>query len=139
MEKDERESGKQVLNFMARAVLKMVRGVRVKRHIRTGFPKHEIIRLCEELDANLVVLGSHTRKGLDRILLGSVANAVVSNAACSSVVIRLSDDQLKTEEPLDFTLDDMPERIKEDVEIGVPNQVRKFPAAQEAGKKTSKV
>ena len=61
MEKDERESGKQVLNFMARAVLKMVRGVRVKRHIRTGFPKHEIIRLCEELDAYFVVLGSHTR------------------------------------------------------------------------------
>lgn len=139
IEKDEKLSGKQVLNYMARAIYKALPGTRVKRHIMEGFPKHELIGLCGKLDADLIVMGSHTRKGLDRLLLGSVANAVVSNAACSSMVIRLTDAQLNTEAPLGFTLDDIPERMKEDVEIGSPETSRKVPATQGSGKKSSKV
>lgn len=138
IEKDEKLSGKQVLNYMARAIYKAVPGVRVKRHLLDGLPKHELVDLCARLDADLIVLGSHTRKGLDRLLLGSVANAVVSNAACSSMVIRLTDAQLNTDALLDFTLDDIPERIKEDVEIGFPSKSDKIPATQGSGKKNSK-
>lgn len=135
IEKDEKASGKQVLDFMARSIYKSLPGARVMRHLRSGFPKHELIDLSGKLNADLVVLGSHTRKGLDRLILGSVANAVVANAACSSIVIRLSDEQLNKEIPLDFSLDDIPERMKEDVEIGITPRAQKETAAPGSRKK----
>jgi len=133
--KDERTSAQQVLNFMARSLYKALPGVRVKRHVRLGFPKHELIDVCGTVGANLIVLGSHTRKGLDRIILGSVANAVVSNATCSSIVVRLSDEQLSKEAPFDFTLDDLPSQMKNDLEIVVPGSAHRVPAAPGSMKK----
>ncbi|MGH9835129.1 MAG: universal stress protein [Blastocatellia bacterium] len=37
---------------------------------------------------NLIVLGSHGRRGLKRFLLGSVSNAVASHADCSVEIVR---------------------------------------------------
>lgn len=45
-----------------------------------------IVKVAEERQASLIVLGSHRRSGLGR-LLGSVAAAVVSHAACSVLVV----------------------------------------------------
>lgn len=134
IERDERATGYQVLNYMARALYKALPGVRVKRHLRAGFPKHELIDLCNKLSADLIVLGSHSRRGIDRLLIGSVANAVASHSPCSSVVIRLTDAQLKQDPPFDFTSDDIPERMKEDVEIVVPSK----DTALVSGKQTKK-
>ena len=46
-----------------------------------------IVETAEERDASLIVLGSHRRTGLVGHLLGSVAAAVVSHAACSVLVV----------------------------------------------------
>ncbi|MCC6997175.1 MAG: universal stress protein [Deltaproteobacteria bacterium] len=48
-----------------------------------------IVRHAEELQAELVVVGSHGRTGLKRLLLGSTAEAVVKGAPCSVMVVRL--------------------------------------------------
>lgn len=53
-----------------------------------GSPKWCIIDSAKEWGADLVVLGSHGRRGLTRAVLGSVSEAVAMNAPCSVEVIR---------------------------------------------------
>jgi nucleotide-binding universal stress UspA family protein len=51
-------------------------------------PKAIILDEAARWGANLIVLGSHGHRGLDRFLLGSVSDAVAMHAACSVEVIR---------------------------------------------------
>jgi len=53
-----------------------------------GSPKWQIIEDAKQWNADLIVLGSHGRRGLTRVLLGSVSEAVALNAPCSVEVIR---------------------------------------------------
>ena len=48
----------------------------------SGDPASAIARLAEEIDADLIVMGTHGRTGLSRLLMGSVAEAVVRRAPC---------------------------------------------------------
>jgi len=57
--------------------------------IRSGSAKHEIINLAEEIDADLIVAGSHGRHGL-QLLLGSTANGVLHLAKCDVLAVRIS-------------------------------------------------
>jgi nucleotide-binding universal stress UspA family protein len=50
--------------------------------------KELILHEAEKWDADLIVLGSHGRHGLERFLIGSVSEAVARNAKCSVEVIR---------------------------------------------------
>ena len=56
--------------------------------IRFGDPGHEIVAYAEEVDAGLVVVSSHGRSGLRRLLLGSVAERVVRLAHCPVLVLK---------------------------------------------------
>lgn len=49
--------------------------------MRTGSPWEEILAAAKELGADLIVMGTHGRRGLPRALLGSVAERVVRTAA----------------------------------------------------------
>ncbi len=53
-----------------------------------GDPGHEIVRVAEELNADLIVLGTHGYKGWKRFNLGSVAELVVKHAPCAVLTIR---------------------------------------------------
>jgi len=55
---------------------------------RRGDVGSEIVDEAKEWPADLIVMGSHGRTGLKRLLLGSVAHAVVSRAPCSVEVVR---------------------------------------------------
>jgi universal stress protein A len=55
----------------------------------TGIPYEEIIRIAEETDTSLIVLGTHGRTGLDHILFGSTAERVVRSASCPVLTIRM--------------------------------------------------
>ncbi len=57
-------------------------------HIANGRPSNEIVRLASALQAGLVVVGTHGRRGLTRALLGSVAGEVVEKATCPVLVVR---------------------------------------------------
>jgi universal stress protein E len=57
-------------------------------HLLAGNPASAIPALAEELDADLVVLGSSGRKGLAGILIGSTAEAIVSRMARSVAVVK---------------------------------------------------
>jgi nucleotide-binding universal stress UspA family protein len=52
-------------------------GVPVETAVVEGKPSREIVRYAEEEECDLVVMGTHGRGGIDRLLLGSVAEQVV--------------------------------------------------------------
>ncbi len=64
---------------------------RTTLHVATGVPFVEIVRTARETGADLIVMGSHGRTGLEHLLIGSVAERVVRKAPCSVLVVRSSD------------------------------------------------
>jgi len=48
----------------------------------TGDPAHAIVRLAHDEHVDMIVIGTHGRTGLSRMLMGSVAEAVVRRAEC---------------------------------------------------------
>lgn len=57
-------------------------------HVEIGSPKIEIIRIADELKADLIVIGSHGRHGL-QLLLGSTASGVLHRAPCDVLAVRV--------------------------------------------------
>jgi nucleotide-binding universal stress UspA family protein len=57
-------------------------------HLRTSDPTQAICQVAVDVEANLVMVGTHGRKGLERFLLGSVAEGVVRHAPCPVLVVR---------------------------------------------------
>lgn len=58
------------------------------KHTEEGRPGATIVRRAEEIQADLIVMGTHGRSGLTHMLLGSVAEHVVRAASCSVLTIR---------------------------------------------------
>jgi len=54
----------------------------------TGDPAAEISRFAEKEGVDMIVLGTHGRRGLTRMLMGSVAEAVVRSASCPVLTIK---------------------------------------------------
>jgi nucleotide-binding universal stress UspA family protein len=60
----------------------------VSTELVEGDPKSQIIDIAHEWRADMIVLGSHGRTGLNRFLMGSVSQGVVRHAHCSVEIIR---------------------------------------------------
>ena len=63
-------------------------GVQVECLVTNGVPFVEILRQAEEAAADMIVMGTHGRTGIDRIIFGSVAEKVVKSATCPVLTIR---------------------------------------------------
>lgn len=60
------------------------------RHVMLeGEPADEIVRFGRDASVDLIVMGTHGRTGMERLLLGSVAEKVLREAACSVLVVKL--------------------------------------------------
>jgi len=64
-------------------------GVNVTTAVVQGDPKSIILDDAKAWGADLIVLGSHGRKGLEHFLVGSVSEAVLRHAHCSVEIVRL--------------------------------------------------
>jgi nucleotide-binding universal stress UspA family protein len=64
--------------------------VRYEHRLVDGAPSQAILELIEEEGVDLVVMGTHGRTGLSRLLMGSVAEAVVRQAKCPVLTLRPS-------------------------------------------------
>jgi nucleotide-binding universal stress UspA family protein len=62
-------------------------GVRVFGHVAIDTPSFGVTRLASELEADLIVIGTHGLHGIARWLLGSVAEGVVRQAQCPVLVV----------------------------------------------------
>jgi nucleotide-binding universal stress UspA family protein len=64
------------------------RSFHFERRLAQGDAAKVILRTIQELDADLVVLGTHGRTGLSRVLLGSVAEQVMRKAPCPVLTVK---------------------------------------------------
>ena len=87
LEKEIEESAVKMMESFCNSKLKDFSNY--KSAIVTGIPYDEIIATAERIDASLIVLGTHGRTGLDRILFGSTAERVVRSAVCPVLTVRL--------------------------------------------------
>ncbi len=78
-----RQRGKDALKELAESF-----NLEVETIFTEGDPGHEIVRVAEELNADLIVLGTHGYKGWNRFTIGSVAEFVGRHAPCAVFTIR---------------------------------------------------
>lgn len=62
--------------------------IRVERQVAEGAPAEEILRATQAAKADLIVMGTHGRTGLARLLAGSVAEQVMRRATCPVLTVR---------------------------------------------------
>ncbi|CAK0771023.1 universal stress protein E [Gammaproteobacteria bacterium] len=65
-------------------------GVKATAETRVGIPDAMIAMAAKERNADLIVMGSHGRTGLDRLLVGSVSERVIGRAECPVMVVKAS-------------------------------------------------
>lgn len=63
--------------------------ISVTRHIRYGHPAEEILLQARQSNADMIVMGTHGRSGLGRLLMGSVAEEVIRKAACPVLTVKI--------------------------------------------------
>ena len=79
--------GNEALNTAEEGAKK--NSLRYNSYIREGHAGDEIVKLSEEIGADLIVMGSHGKSGIDRLLLGSVTDFVTKHSKVSTMVVRL--------------------------------------------------
>jgi nucleotide-binding universal stress UspA family protein len=82
-----REEGEAALEGAERAA----GDVPNRRHMLEGSPAREIVAYAERAGADLIVMGTHGRGGINRILIGSVAERVVRSAPMPVLTVRVDD------------------------------------------------
>lgn len=80
----ERDARQLLAGFRQRAP----QGQSALEFVAVGKPASEIVKTAREWPADVIVIGSHGRHGLERALLGSVADGVMHHAPCSVLVVR---------------------------------------------------
>lgn len=58
--------------------------------VKSGDARDAIIEAAQELDADLIVIGTHGRRGVSRLVLGSVAEDVMRRAPCPVLLVRMT-------------------------------------------------
>jgi nucleotide-binding universal stress UspA family protein len=81
-----RENLRELVSTRARAL--GLSPPRIEPRVRFGAPAEQLLEEASESKAALIVVGTHGRRGLEHLLLGSVAEEVTQKAACSVLVAR---------------------------------------------------
>jgi nucleotide-binding universal stress UspA family protein len=86
LDKQARRWSARQLNSLAEKAKKA--GLRATTLLRAGDPVEQIVRAGRSTRADLIVVGTHGRRGLPKFFLGSVAERVVAMAPCPVVTVR---------------------------------------------------
>lgn len=71
-----------------RCCLEELRGYKdIEYRILKGVPHEEILKFADDNSIGLIIIGTHSRKGLDRIIFGSTAEKVVRNSRCPVLTV----------------------------------------------------
>jgi universal stress protein A len=95
------ESPNPVLQRMLDEVVPADGGVRYERHLLMGVAADEIVRFAGEKQVDLIVIGTHGRTGLSRVLVGSVAELVIRRAKCPVLSVKAAPAEPTTSESSD--------------------------------------
>lgn len=81
----EKEGGNTIADAKKRAETK---GVVITPHLKQGHAGNEIVKTAEDIGADVVIVGSHGKSEVDRLLIGSVSSFVVANCPVAVLVVR---------------------------------------------------
>lgn len=87
---DEQELVERGARSLARYAERFGLGAETERIVQIGSPRQEIVAIAAQRGADLIVIGSHGRHGLRR-LLGTTASAVLNDAVCDVLAVRVHD------------------------------------------------
>lgn len=81
----EKSAGQEMVKLQSE-----ISGVKaVETRIAHGTAYEEIIRTAREVKADMIVIGTHGRRGVDHLIFGSTAERVVRDAPCPVVTVRI--------------------------------------------------
>lgn len=84
---DQLPQGRELVDRMSKLISPV--GFKVTTSVITGDARSMILKEAAEWHADLIVVGSHGRKRLERFFLGSVSEAVARHADCSVQIVRI--------------------------------------------------
>lgn len=64
------------------------KGVQTKMAVQTGFPADAILAFAKDRDMDMIVMSTHGRRALDRLIMGSVTEHVLRRASCPVLAVR---------------------------------------------------
>jgi len=76
------------IRHMLEAVVPADKSVRCEHELTVGSPAENIVAIAEDQGVDLIVIGTHGRTGLKRVLMGSVAEAVMRLAGCPVLTVK---------------------------------------------------
>lgn len=85
-----KETAQQLLKQI---ISEFANGLNVIQILKTGDIKNEILETAKTWDANILVMGTHSRTGFDHFLLGSMAESITRNAHCPVFIVPSKDDE----------------------------------------------
>ena len=90
------DRGKEAVERVA--AMARAHDVDVVTAIEDGDPARHIVEYADEIDADLIVAGTHGRSGVERRLIGSVAERLVRRARCPVMTVRLPETDVTVED-----------------------------------------
>ena len=88
IEQASRTKSADLLQQQIKRIINHSHDVKISPYVKYGFPYQEILREQEEKNIKLIVMASHGRTGIQRILIGSVAEQVMRGAKCPVLLVR---------------------------------------------------
>lgn len=88
VQKELLEAGTHIVEEPAKKLIERFGEENVSTEVIEGYVADMILEIAESWPADLIVVGSHGRKGFTRFLLGSVSQSIVSHADCSVEVVK---------------------------------------------------
>lgn len=73
---------------MLEAIVPKSPGVAFEHRLITGEPSEAVVRLAESENVDMIIMGTHGRTGFSRLLMGSVAEAIVRTAKCPVLTLK---------------------------------------------------
>ena len=88
-QKEQIDSAKTLIENTAQLLIDKFGGDAVQHEVVEGYIKDSILEIAKHWPADLIVVGSHGRRGFTKFLLGSVSEAIVAHAPCSVEIVKL--------------------------------------------------
>lgn len=86
-----KEASTRLMTEAVERLSKAVGEENVSSEVAEGYIKERILECAKEWDADLIVLGSHGRRGFTKFLLGSVSETIAAHAMCSVEIVRIKE------------------------------------------------
>jgi universal stress protein A len=86
------------LRLQVASLIETINDVTVRADAVQGLPGQAIVSVADEIHADLIVMGTHGRTGLLRLMMGSVAEYVMQHAHCPVITLRPAIPRPSTEQ-----------------------------------------